>query len=165
MENALYYTFSTIAQTLGSAIALLGAFVLYRLQGLNASITHIVTQQIVQHYDGQMHLTLEELHARGKHDEFLKQVRISPASVGPDHLQLPIARLERLVAAKSSLLAGFRFSLILTVVVSTLSVGFLAFVPSIVGNTCLAMSLLVIGIFAFLACLFTVARLLLREVA
>ena len=32
MDNALYYTFSTIAQTLGGAIALLGAFVFYRLQ-------------------------------------------------------------------------------------------------------------------------------------
>lgn len=32
MQNALLYTFSTIAQTLAGAIALLGAFVLYRLQ-------------------------------------------------------------------------------------------------------------------------------------
>jgi hypothetical protein len=36
MENALLYTFSTIAQALGGAIALLSAFVLYRLQSLDA---------------------------------------------------------------------------------------------------------------------------------
>lgn len=35
MENALYYTFSTIAQTLAGAIALLAAFALYRLQSLD----------------------------------------------------------------------------------------------------------------------------------
>jgi hypothetical protein len=32
MDTALYYTFSTISQTLAGAIALLGAFVLYRFQ-------------------------------------------------------------------------------------------------------------------------------------
>ena len=32
MDTALYYTFSTISQTLAGAIAFLGAFVLYRLQ-------------------------------------------------------------------------------------------------------------------------------------
>jgi hypothetical protein len=36
MENALLYTFSTIAQTLGGAIALLSAFVLYRFQSLDS---------------------------------------------------------------------------------------------------------------------------------
>jgi hypothetical protein len=38
MQNALLYTFSTISQTLAGAIALLGAFVLYRLQAVDASI-------------------------------------------------------------------------------------------------------------------------------
>jgi hypothetical protein len=36
MENIFFYTFSTIAQTLAGAIALLAGFVLYRLQLLNA---------------------------------------------------------------------------------------------------------------------------------
>src|SRR5439155_13188719 len=38
MSNALYYTFSTIAQTLAGAMALLAAFLLYRLQVLNRAI-------------------------------------------------------------------------------------------------------------------------------
>jgi hypothetical protein len=38
MENALLYTFSTMAQTLGGAIALLSAFVLYRFQSLDAAM-------------------------------------------------------------------------------------------------------------------------------
>jgi len=38
MDTALYYTFSTIAQTLAGGIALLGAFVLYRFQILAGSL-------------------------------------------------------------------------------------------------------------------------------
>ena len=38
MTNTVFYTFSTIAQTLAGAIALLGAFVLYRLQALRSEI-------------------------------------------------------------------------------------------------------------------------------
>jgi len=38
MVNSIYYTFSTIAQTLAGAIGLLGAFVLFRLQALNNDI-------------------------------------------------------------------------------------------------------------------------------
>lgn len=37
MENALFYTLSTIAQSLAAAFALLGAFVLFRLQQLSVS--------------------------------------------------------------------------------------------------------------------------------
>ena len=39
MENAFFYTFSTIAQALAGAIALLGAFVLFKLQHIDAELT------------------------------------------------------------------------------------------------------------------------------
>lgn len=35
MENTVYYTYSTISQTLAAMVALLGVFTLYRLQSLN----------------------------------------------------------------------------------------------------------------------------------
>jgi len=38
METALFYTFSTIPQVLAAAIAMLAAFVLYRLQTINKQI-------------------------------------------------------------------------------------------------------------------------------
>jgi hypothetical protein len=38
MENSILYTFSTIAQALGGAFALLSTFVLYRFQSLSASM-------------------------------------------------------------------------------------------------------------------------------
>src|ERR1700735_3926817 len=38
MENGILYTFSTIAQALGGAFALLSAFVLFRFQTLDATM-------------------------------------------------------------------------------------------------------------------------------
>lgn len=38
MENTLYYTFSTIAQALAGAVALLGAFVLYKVQSIDREL-------------------------------------------------------------------------------------------------------------------------------
>ncbi len=49
MENTLFYTFSTIAQTLVAAIALLGAFALYRLQSISASL-HDLAVSVIQPY-------------------------------------------------------------------------------------------------------------------
>jgi hypothetical protein len=39
-STALYYTFSTIAQTLAAGFAVLAAFVLYRLQGIEHGLLH-----------------------------------------------------------------------------------------------------------------------------
>jgi hypothetical protein len=41
MESSILYTFSTIAQALGGAFALLSAFVLFRFQSLDASMTNV----------------------------------------------------------------------------------------------------------------------------
>ena len=43
-EDALFWAFSTVAQTLGGAVALLAAFALYRLQGSRSSIRHLGEQ-------------------------------------------------------------------------------------------------------------------------
>jgi len=44
--TTLYYTFSTIAQTLAAAFAFVGAFVLFRLQGINQEIESIMRRII-----------------------------------------------------------------------------------------------------------------------
>jgi len=54
MINTIFYTFSTMAQTLAGAIALLGAFVLYRLQSLRSDI-EIDSGEIVQGYPAIVH--------------------------------------------------------------------------------------------------------------
>ncbi len=131
MESALYYTFSTIAQTLGGAIALLGAFVLYRLQSLNSAIAHHVTQEIFQHYGGETRLQLDVLHAGGKHRELLELVRSQPPPSGAEHIAIPCSRLDILIQAKDSLIIAFRGALVFTVLLTGLAVGVLAGVPAI----------------------------------
>ena len=152
-SNALYYTFSTIAQTLGAAIALLGAFVLYRLQGLNTEVDHIVTQQILPHCGGTARHALDQLHAERKHREFLLHVPEAVAPQASEHLHIPLARLREVVASRSSLLRGFRIAVISTVAVTTLAVAVLAWVPCIAKSAHLSALLLVLGICAFLGCL------------
>lgn len=44
MEDALYYTLSTISQTLAGALGLLAAFVLVRLSALGQALDNLVTQ-------------------------------------------------------------------------------------------------------------------------
>ena len=70
MENALYYTFSTIAQALAAAITILGAFALYRLQAMNAEISER-SQTVAQAATGVERHQLRELHVHGKFEEML----------------------------------------------------------------------------------------------
>jgi len=161
MDQSLYYTFSTIAQTLGAAIAFLGAFVLYRLQSLNAEIEDVVTQKLLQaHFSGETILALQQLHAGAKHIDFLQRARSSAPASAIEHLQTPLARLEALVTAKSALVCRFRWSLWLTVAVIGFAVAVLALVPAVMSCS-RPEWLLAVGVLAFVGCLVTYARLLL----
>jgi hypothetical protein len=46
MENSILYTFSTLAQALGGAFALLSAFVLFRFQSLDASMLNASNEAV-----------------------------------------------------------------------------------------------------------------------
>src|SRR5271155_5426894 len=61
MENALLYTFSTIAQALGGAFGFLSAFVLYRFQSLNRAMEKDAIP---------LRGMLDELDGPGAHDRF-----------------------------------------------------------------------------------------------
>jgi hypothetical protein len=58
MINTVFYTFSTISQTLAGAIALLGAFVLYRLQSLSSEIEKDARNLAQQYITGRFLLSL-----------------------------------------------------------------------------------------------------------
>src|SRR5437763_1132352 len=132
METALYYTFSTIAQTLAAAIALLAAFLLYRLQ----TIAHAIDQHVnklVQFFGGQERLDLDELDAQGKHDEFLAYSRQHHTPAVVEHVRIPHLRLAALLTYRRAIFRTFYFSLWLTVGLVAGSVAVLVFTPAI-GN-------------------------------
>ena len=65
MDTALYYTFSTIAQTLAGALAILGAFLLSHLLRINAQLGQHL-QELKSRYDEKDTLPdLQELWVRG----------------------------------------------------------------------------------------------------
>src|SRR5882762_587970 len=84
MENTLYYTFSTIAQTLAGAIALLGAFILYRLQKLNNGLDDHAKFIRKQYSEEEDLIFLNSFIVKGEYKKFLKYTRAKPVAVGSD---------------------------------------------------------------------------------
>ena len=110
--NTLYYTLSTIAQTLAAGIALLAAFVLYRLQGLRAAVAEH-QNKVEQFIGGQDRASLDELKAKGDLAGFLRCAR-EHATAAATHLAVPIARLDSLCGSQTKILRSFRTALGLT---------------------------------------------------
>jgi hypothetical protein len=80
-ENGLLYLFTTIAQCLAGAIALLAAFALYSLQSINKSMSDLsaLIVQTFRRFDSgsAQATTLETLVAEGRYHEFIdKRVQL-----------------------------------------------------------------------------------------
>src|SRR5437764_493330 len=115
MTNALFYTFSTIAQTLAGAIALLGAFLLYRLQTLNSEVdSHSMTLRDTCKEQGSPHAGQAYLlHHEGKHRELIDLVKklALPAEINP---AFPLEHLSAALTLRESLFRRFYWALWLT---------------------------------------------------
>ena len=76
-ENGLLYLFTTIAQCLAGAIALLAAFALYSLQSINTAMSDLcaLIANTFRTFDTNhpMAVTLETLRAEGRYQEFIDQ--------------------------------------------------------------------------------------------
>jgi hypothetical protein len=141
MENTFFYTFSTVAQTLAGAIGLLAAFVLFRLQSLNAEIESIgerlagwveqVSQQAPQQTVG---LKARRLHARGEHTELLTIANRIEVPTGFYQAAVERERLPHLLAGKASLVRHFGLALCLTVGLVTVSVLLLTVTPRVAAS-------------------------------
>lgn len=59
-ETTLYYTFSTISQTLGGTIALLGAFVLYKIQTIYTHLDQEINE-IIRLFEGKPSRIIEKI--------------------------------------------------------------------------------------------------------
>ena len=70
METALYYLFSTIAQTLAAALALIAAFTLYKMQILESKIKETSLLLINFYKEPE----LELLHLTGKYEELFAKI-------------------------------------------------------------------------------------------
>ena len=164
MDSALYYTFSTIAQTLAAAVALLAAFVLYRLQTLNSEIEER-SDRVLQHYGGDDRRVLEKLHVGGRFDEVLSySKRMEPKGTATEVVDRARPRLAELLGIKRGMLRWFRLSLVLTLGLIALSVGVLAATPAILDHEDAPLLVLRVGVGYFVLCLASYALLLDRAI-
>jgi hypothetical protein len=155
--NVIFYTFSTIAQTLAGAIALLGAFVLYRLQLLNGDIesdSNAVMYGYMMEGVNQAHRAeIGALHDEARYREVLDFAMKNLLPEGLPQATTEKVRLSRNLNQKVSLLRIFWISLWLTVGLIAISVIFLTTAPLIAYSNTRSIVVLAGGLIWFCACL------------
>ena len=156
--SALYYTFSTIAQCLAGAIALLGAFVLWRLETLHAEKSQRSEQILAPLSGSARDEDAKAAYARG---DFASVLDISQVVITRPEPRVAYSRmrLKAITAHETSLMRWFWIALFTSVATISLSVAALAATPRILeagfGDETLAA-----GVGSFVACLLTYALLM-----
>ena len=153
MDTALYYTFSTIAQALAAAMALLAAFAMYRLSAISAECFNSAVAMEAETGGGiNVRVLATASNWAGVHDEIERRVRQHGYQHLQDEMRARLTRIQRLRNAHRRVLTALLVSLGLTAVVIATSIGVLAYVPRICasGN---AQGTLNVGITATAACL------------
>lgn len=163
MINSLYYSFSTIAQTLAGAIGLLGAFVLFRLQSLSAEIESNASQiaTVVDMVVGGEEA--QTLFRQGQYHEVLN--RLGKITVPPTTYQCTRerSRLPILLDRKDSLLWRFKIAFYLTIGLIMASVSVLVIAEQLAGRTSLASVVFALGLLWLAACLASYLSLMLES--
>jgi hypothetical protein len=160
MENSLYYTFSTIAQSLAAIMGLLGAFALFRLQSIETDL-RTRGSGIARSFLG--HKEMSDALAQEDFTKFLSAFDSHIATVAVTfaaHEQANIDRFRALLPVRSGIVSSLKWSFLAAALTMSGSV----FVLTVVHRLHQAQSLLWLGLAAFLLCLFLqgilVARLL-----
>jgi hypothetical protein len=152
LMNALFYTFSTIAQTLAAAIALLAAFLLYRLQVLVSEIDDNFDRicrplEFLQGYKVRNMNYAHDYYAVLKlADE--TQFPKDSFTAEDERTRLPI-----LLNKKKSILNSFWFALYLTAGLIIFSIFVLIVTPQIANSSCLLWFVFVLGFLWFASCI------------
>jgi hypothetical protein len=164
LENTFFYTFSTIAQTLAGAIALLAGFVLYRLQLLNTEVSNIGeylaswTDTILNKVN---EMPAKSLFSRGQYSELLALANQTSIPEGHYPAKIERERLGALLDYKPSFFRRFYTALFLTAGLITISI--LALVnTSCLVTSCWASWVLAGAMVWFVVCIFSYLLLLLK---
>lgn len=164
MDTTLYYTFSTISQTLAGTIGLLGAFVLFRLQSLvhDSADVSLTVVNCYSHPSPERD-AVARLHNSHRYREVVAFTRDHPftdASAVTPYIASRCEQLPLLVAQSEAVQSWLRMALVLTVGLIVASVTVLALTPPIAGAPHLASVVLASGWLWLVACLVAYARLL-----
>ena len=155
METALFYTFSTIAQTLAASIAFLGAFALYRLQALDAVLAYTLSH-VVRPWE--VSSETESLVGQRSYGALADHIRAlnKPDPLSPQFSAHQIEQRRRFFSAidvERALKAAFKRVLSLTAMIISLSVGALVSTPFIGSHHGFSLIVLIAGLFGLGSCL------------
>ncbi len=156
MENALFYTFSTIAQTLAAAIALLGAFALYRLQIIGIALHDLAVSAIQPYIPNDTAMKLCGEADFSALEEFLRKT----PPLNPDNANAPYYLGKRNAFAHhvetlTSIQHLLKWTLLVTVFAIAGAVTVLALTPKLITVAGVPEVTLVVGTVAFIGCLVT----------
>jgi len=160
MENTLYYTFSTIAQSLAGAIAFLGAFVLFRLQAIShllSSSAELLARAWMGDPEIQRAVAARDYPVALVRAEQLVKLPV-PSGWGLIH-QAALEGMQQSLTQRASILRSLRGALVLTAVVMTGAIVVLASVSALASPNSLAYSILAVGVSAFGASIVAIGRL------
>jgi hypothetical protein len=131
VATTLYYTFSTIAQSLAAAIALLATFVLFRMQTLQAEIERRSDALLEFGFDTSVKSAAKDAQARGDVRSVLEitSVRISTPDNRVDSAR---RRLKALFRHEQSLMRAFWTSTVVSVALVTAALVAVSRVPEII---------------------------------
>jgi hypothetical protein len=154
-DNALLYTMTTIAESLGSAMALLAAFALYRLQSLSRQMEED-SRQVAEAIGGfatpEERERLAQLRAAEDWQQFITlMVEVRNKLQGDPGInpRLWMARLPRDYQTRRAILAALSVALILTAIVMTGALFALARSNDLPADSCLP----ALGVVGFVLCL------------
>ncbi len=166
METTFFYTFSTIAQTLAGAMALLAGFVLYRLQLLNAEMNSIGEElaswiDTIQNKIKSNEMPGKSLYSRCQYSELLDLANQMPLPEKYYPATIERERLGALLDYKPSFLRKFYIALYLTAGLITISILALIKTPCLAASCCASWVLLGAMVW-FAGCIFSYLLLLLK---
>jgi hypothetical protein len=157
MESALLYTFSTIAQSLGGAFALLAAFVLFRFQALAATMWESATvmRGILARFRGNFQ-RYDTLLVQAKYEVLIEEIELIIKRDQPPLSEAELAhlaRLRELIQQHTRLKVTFRLAAFTTGAVMLFSVAAIPFAHIVYCVDVLSWLLLIMGVGGFIACL------------
>jgi hypothetical protein len=161
--NALFYTFSTIAQTLAGAIALLGAFVLFRRQSLNAEIESNASQIAAVLESVLDRDEIRTLSRHGLYRELLEHSAHVTIPTGTYQATRELGRLPVLLDRQDLLVRRFKIAFYLTVGLIMTSVFTLTIAQDLATSASLTGLAFVIGLLWLAGCLVSYVLLMLES--
>ena len=154
LDNALYYTLSTITQSLAGVGGLIVAFALYRMQSFDATAREATFQLRQRHLRDEL---LAQVAAQEEYNAFLARYcelepNRSAGVIGPDFAAY-FLRLTVALSTVARLKQALRRVLITTGCVMGSTVAALPLVPWLVVSTVASYSVLGVVVLAFILCL------------